>query len=58
MSRVFAEIKTLLRAKKKNIKEKIIEEKGFHNLRLLCEDVAELDYQPKKCERADCFSIY
>src|SRR5438874_859272 len=43
------EIKTEPRAKKENIKEKIIEERGYRNIRLLCEDVAEFDYKGLAC---------
>lgn len=40
------------RAKQPRIKEQIVRERGFHNLTLEREDVAEFDYQPRKANRA------
>jgi hypothetical protein len=34
-----------------NEKERIVEDRGFTNLKLNYEDVAEFDYQPGKCQR-------
>ena len=34
-----------------NVKERIIRERGFKNIRLLGEDVAEFSYQPRACRR-------
>ena len=34
-----------------NVKEAIIEERGYKNLRLNYEEVAEFEYQPGKCDR-------
>ena len=45
------EVKTEERARPVNVKEKIIAERNFQNLRLRCEHVAEIDYQPVKCKR-------
>jgi hypothetical protein len=52
MVRHFPEIESVQRAKKENIKEKIVFERGYRNIRLLAEDVAEFDYQPFKCEKS------
>jgi hypothetical protein len=46
------EVKTQERAKPANIKKKIVAQRCFENLRLRCEHVAEIDYQPVKCKRA------
>lgn len=40
------------RTKQSRIKEKIVKERGYKNLRLEREDMAEFDYQPGKCKRA------
>ena len=40
------------RARRPNYKEQFVEEKGYQNLRLQAEAVAEFDYQPTKCSRA------
>jgi Transposase DDE domain group 1 len=34
-----------------NVKEAIVVERGFENLKLLCEDVAEFNYQPSACDK-------
>lgn len=39
------------RAKQPRVKEEIVRERGYKNLRLEREDIAEFDYQPGKCER-------
>jgi hypothetical protein len=39
------------RARRPNVKEQIVEDNEYENLRLNCEDVAEFIYQPKKCRR-------
>jgi hypothetical protein len=46
------EVKTEPRARPDNVKEKIVEERNFKSLRLRCEHVAEIDYQPGKCKRS------
>ena len=46
------EVKTRQRAKPVNVKEKIVIERNFQNLRLRCEHVAQIDYQPVKCKRS------
>lgn len=40
------------RARRHNRKQHVVTERGFLNLRLNHEDVAEFSYQPKKCRRA------
>jgi hypothetical protein len=45
------EIKTNERSKPENIKEQIVREREFKNLRLKSEYVAEFDYRPLKCEK-------
>ena len=39
------------RAKPENVKERIVEERGFRNLVLIKEHVAEFPYSPGKCQR-------
>ena len=39
------------RAKPANVKQQVIDERGFKNLRLRAEHVAEIEYRPAKCER-------
>ncbi len=39
------------RKRPENIKEKVVKERGFRNIRLRSEDVAEFYYQPCACER-------
>jgi hypothetical protein len=45
------QVKTSERKKPENVKEKIVKERGYKNLVLLCEDVAEFEYQPGECKR-------
>jgi hypothetical protein len=40
------------RARREDVKERIVKEKGYLNLKLNYEDVAEFDYQPGKCKRS------
>lgn len=40
------------RARRHNRKQEVIQQRGFVNLKLNCEDVAEFTYQPGKCQRA------
>jgi hypothetical protein len=44
-------IKTAPRTRPQNIKEQIVVERGFRNLRLNSEDVAEFEYQPGACRQ-------
>jgi hypothetical protein len=46
------EVKTERRAKPANFKEQVVAERNFKNLRLQCEHVAEIDYQPLKCHKS------
>ena len=46
------EVQTQGRAKPENIKEQIIQKRGYKNLILECEDVAEFTYQPHRCEQS------
>jgi hypothetical protein len=39
------------RKRPRNFKEEIVVEKGYRNIRLLREHVAEFPYQPTKCKR-------
>src|SRR3989454_11489904 len=45
------EVKTQPRRRRENVKEQIVVERGFRNLRLNSEDVAEFAYQPGACRR-------
>ncbi len=46
------EVKTATRTRPKNFKEQVVVERGFQNIRLDSEDVAEFDYQPGACRRS------
>lgn len=46
------QVKTEERAKPRNVKEKVIVQRHFENLRLRCEHLAEIDYQPVKCRKS------
>jgi hypothetical protein len=43
------EVKTKPRQRPANVKEPIVVERGFENIRLVSEDVAEFDYRPTAC---------
>jgi len=45
------EIQTQERARPENVKEAVVVEREFKNLRLLSEDVAELEHSPTKCSK-------
>jgi hypothetical protein len=45
------EVKTQERKKPKNVKEKIVRERGYTNFVLQWEDVAEFEYRPTCCKR-------
>lgn len=45
------EVKTRPRAKPPNVKEQVVAERNFENLRLRAEHVAEIEYRPGKCHR-------
>jgi len=40
------------RGRRENIKEQVVFERGFKNIRLQSEDVAEFCYQPVACRRS------
>ena len=42
-------VKTQRRRKRGKVKERIVEERQFENLRLVSEDVAEMEYRPTAC---------
>jgi len=44
-------VKTQERQKPESIKEEIVKEKGYKNIRLESERVAEFEYQPGKCDK-------
>lgn len=44
-------VATEQRVKPANVKEQVVAERCFKNLKLRCEHVAEFDYQPGKCDR-------
>ena len=46
------DIKTAPRAKPDNVKEQIIKERGYKNIRLQSEHVAEMEYKPVKCRKS------
>jgi len=45
------EVKTQARRKPEKVKEQIVREKGYRNLKQTAEWVAEIDYQPNKCSQ-------
>ena len=45
------QVKTQPRVRPKNVKEQIIRERGFKNIRLESEEVAEFDYRPTACQK-------
>lgn len=45
------ELKTRPRTRPKNIKEEVIKQRKYKNIRLESEDVVEFEYQPGNCER-------
>ncbi|MEW6161530.1 MAG: IS1380 family transposase [Verrucomicrobiota bacterium] len=46
------EVKTEPRGRPENVKERIVEEREFENIRLVAEYVAEFEYQPVKCAKS------
>ena len=46
------EVQTQERAKPENVKERVVRERGYKNLILQWEDVAEFDYQPHLCKQS------
>ena len=45
------EVQTEPRTKPENIKERIVEERGYENITLLREDIAEFEYSPSACRK-------
>ena len=45
------EVKTHQRQRPENVKEQIVKERGFKNIRTVSEHVAEFDYSPGKCKK-------
>jgi hypothetical protein len=45
------QVKTKKRRRPENVKERIIKERGFKNIRTVSEHVAEFDYRPVKCKK-------
>jgi hypothetical protein len=45
------EVKTAERTRPENVKEKIVKENSYKNIRLRCEDVAEFDWRPTHCQK-------
>jgi hypothetical protein len=46
-------VKTQPRERPENVKEQIVRRRGFQNIRLQTEQVAEFDYRPTLCEKTD-----
>jgi hypothetical protein len=46
------EVKTQERQRPENVKERIVRERGYKNIRTVSEQVAEFDYRPGKCKKA------
>lgn len=46
------EVKTTPRARPQNVKQQIVQQRAFEDIRLAGEYVAEFDYQPTACDRA------
>lgn len=44
-------VKTALRRRPENVKERIVREREFKNIRLRCEDVASFQYKPHLCKK-------
>ncbi len=45
-------VKTKLRHRRENVKERIVKQREFENVKLISEDVAEFEYQPNACRQA------
>ncbi len=45
------EVKTTPRRRPERVKEQIVRQREFENIRLVCEDVAEFSYKPTACEK-------
>ena len=45
------EVKTEPRRRPENVKQRVVEQREFENIRLVKEDVAEFDYSPTNCQK-------
>ena len=45
------EVKTVPRQKPENVKEAIVQEREYKNIRTVSEDVAEFEYSPTACKK-------
>ena len=45
-------VQTKERTRPENVKERIVKEKGYQNIRLVSEHVAEFDYRPAACKKS------
>jgi len=45
-------VKTQERQRPENVKERIVKERGYKNIRTVSEQVAEMDYRPGKCQKS------
>jgi hypothetical protein len=45
------EVKTQQRTRPTQVKEEVVRQKGYKNIRLVSEDVAQFDYQPGACQK-------
>jgi len=45
-------VKTRERSRPENVKERVVRERKYENIRLTSEHVAEFDYEPTRCEKA------
>jgi hypothetical protein len=45
-------VRTEPREKRENVKERVVEENGYKNVRLVDEEIAEFEYRPGKCQRS------
>jgi hypothetical protein len=46
------EVKSRERQRPENVKERIVKERGYKNIRTVSEQVAEMDYRPGKCQKS------
>ena len=44
------QVQTQTRSRRENVKEQVVRERAFENIRLVSEEVAEFDYQPTACK--------
>ena len=46
------QVETQPRRRPQRVKEQVVRERGFDNIRLVCEDVAEMPYKPVACQQS------